>query len=242
MKGIEWLTKRPIAHRGLHDGNKLVWENTLAAFSLAVERDYAIECDVHLTSDGEVVVFHDSDLRRLVGQDGQVHDCTLARMTSMTVGGTNERVPSLEQMLNRVAGAVPLVMELKGVTGHDDGLVEALATRLMAYTGHVAIMSFDHHLVRDFKKLLPHIPCGLTAEGLRDVDMEAHFSMLAHDIDFVSYNVHHLNNRFVSFVRQRLAMPVITWTVRNGEDLAITLAMADQATFELMDPDASIAS
>ncbi|MGL4490623.1 MAG: glycerophosphodiester phosphodiesterase, partial [Rhizobiaceae bacterium] len=83
------------------------------------------------------------------------------------------------------------------------------------------------------------VPSGLTAEGLREADMEAHFSMLAHDIDFVSYNVHHLDNRFVSFVRNRLSMPVITWTVRNAQDMATTMSMADQATFELMDPDQS---
>ncbi len=239
MKDFSWLTRRPIAHRGLHDGNKQVWENTLAAFAAAKAQNYAIECDVHLTKDHEVVVFHDGDLKRLAGRDGYVHGQTSAEMAKMHIGGTAERVPSLKQMLDLVAGAVPLVIELKGDEGHDSGLVAALADGLKGYGGPVAVMSFDHHLIRDFKKHIPHLPSGLTAEGLRDADMEAHFSMLAHDIDFVSYNVHHLDNRFVSFVRQKLSMPVITWTVRNSKDLATTMAMADQATFELMNPDAA---
>jgi glycerophosphoryl diester phosphodiesterase len=239
MKDLSWLIRRPIAHRGLHDGNKQVWENTLAAFALAKARDFAIECDVHLTKDNQVVVFHDSDLKRLTGGDGFVHGQSADEMAQLHIGGTKERVPSLKQMLDLVAGSVPLVIELKGDDGHDSGLVEALANGLKGYAGPVAVMSFDHHLIRDFKKYMPHLPFGLTAEGLRDVDMEAHFSMLAHDIDFVSYNVKHLDNRFVSFVRQKLSMPVITWTVRTSEDLATTMAKADQATFELMNPDAA---
>jgi glycerophosphoryl diester phosphodiesterase len=238
MNDIGWLTKRPIAHRGLHDGNKAVWENTLAAFALAIERNFAIECDVHLSKDGQVVVFHDGELKRLTSHEGFVHDHSAAQLCTMRIGGTSEHIPGLQQMLALVAGRVPLVIELKADAGHDTTLVAALAKGLEGYAGPVAVMSFDHHLIRDFKKYMPNVPAGLTAEGLRDVDMEAHFSMLAHGIDFISYNVHHLDNRFVAFVRNTLSLPVITWTVRNARDMATTKAFADQATFELMDPDA----
>ena len=70
---LDWLIARPIAHRGLHDGNRLVWENTLSAFADAMKHNYAIECDVHLTKDGVPIVFHDGDLKRLTGKEGQVH-------------------------------------------------------------------------------------------------------------------------------------------------------------------------
>jgi glycerophosphoryl diester phosphodiesterase len=76
----------------------------------------------------------------------------------------------------------------------------------------------------------------LTAEGLLDRELEAHFSMLAHNIDFVSYNVHHLENRFVEFVRARLGLPVISWTVRNLADKTASDALVDQITFEGFDP------
>ncbi|MGL4488883.1 MAG: glycerophosphodiester phosphodiesterase family protein, partial [Rhizobiaceae bacterium] len=201
MRDLGWLTRRPIAHRGLHDGNKQVWENTLDAFAAAKSRNFTIECDVHLTKDNQVIVFHDGDLKRLTGRDGAVHEHSGDEMRALRIGGTAQHVPTLGQMLDLVDGSVPLVIELKGDAGHDDGLVEALAHGLSGYAGQVAVMSFDHHLIRDFKKHMPDVPSGLTAEGLREADMEAHFSMLAHDIDFVSYNVHHLDNRFVSFVR-----------------------------------------
>jgi glycerophosphoryl diester phosphodiesterase len=229
---LSWLTARPIAHRGLHDGNKGRWENTLTAFSRAIVGNYAIECDVHLSGDGVPVVFHDADLERLTGEKGMIHDRTAAQLSTIRIGGTQDHIPLLAQMLALVDGKVPLVIELKGHPGHDDGLVAAVARGLSGYTGHAAIMSFEHHLLRRCAKDAPGIPVGLTAEGVHDPDMEGHFSMLAHGIQFVSYNVHHLPNRFVSFVRQQMGLPVITWTVREPQSLKKTYDFADQATFE----------
>lgn len=236
MSNISWIKQRPVAHRGLHDGNKQVWENTLAAFSAAVKHGYPIECDLHLTKDGVPVVFHDSPLKRLTGEEGHARDLTAKQICALQIGGTAERVPTLDQMLAHVGGKVPLVIELKGDQGHDEGLVKATAKSLAKYKGKAAIMSFDHHLIRQFAKHAPDTPGGLTAEGIKDADIEAHFAMLAHGISFVSYNVHHLPNRFVTLVRGKLKMPVITWTVRTQAELAKTHAEADQATFELMDP------
>ncbi len=206
MSNIAWIKKRPVAHRGLHDGNKQVWENTLAAFSAAMKHGYPIECDLHLTKDGVPVVFHDSTLKRLTGEDGHARDLTAKQICSLHIGGTQERVPTLDQMLIHVGGKVPLVIELKGDEGHDDGLVKATAKSLAKYKGKAAIMSFDHHLIRQFSKHAPGIDGGLTAEGIKDADIEAHFSMLAHGISFVSYNIHHLPNRFVTLVRSKLKM------------------------------------
>jgi len=232
MTDISWLTRRPIAHRGYHDLNRSRWENTLSAFDAAIERDYAIECDVHLSADGVPVVFHDSVLNRLAGRDGFVHEMSAAELNQLKVGGTDDHIPTLAEMLARVRGRVPLVIELKGVEGKDTGLVAAVAQTLEGYRGEAAIMSFDHWLVRRFADEAPGIPAGLTAEKRTIPALEAHFSMLAHPISFVSFGVSDLPNPFVSFVREKLAMPVITWTVRNEEARAATFAHADQMTFE----------
>ena len=167
MTDIAWLTARPIAHRGFHDLNKTRWENTLSAFAAAAERGFAIECDVHLSSDGVPVIFHDDDLQRLTGQDGFVWQRTAARAARRSrIGGTADHVPTLQEMLDLVDGRVPLVVELKGIPGHDEGLVaRSSAQMLRAYKGKAAIMSFDHWLIRDFPKYAPGIPAGLTAYG-----------------------------------------------------------------------------
>ncbi|KAB2691700.1 glycerophosphodiester phosphodiesterase [Brucella pseudogrignonensis] len=241
MSSPEWLKKQPIAHRGLHDLNKDRWENTLAAFDAAAKAGFAIECDVHLTKDGGVIVFHDDDLKRLTGREGRISDLTLAEATELHIGGTADRAPTLKQMLDLIAGRVPVVIELKGIEGRDDGLVAAVAKELASYKGQAAIMSFDHHLVRLFASDAPGIPGGLTAEGTRTKDFEAHFSMLAHQISFVSYNVHHLPNPFVSFAREKLDLPVISWTVRDTEMKKHSDLNVDQITFEGFDPRAMVA-
>jgi glycerophosphoryl diester phosphodiesterase len=240
MSDIAWITKRPVAHRGYHDLNKTRWENTLSAFAAAVEKNYAIECDVHLSADGVPVIVHDNDLRRLTGSEGFVWQRTAAELTALRIGGTSEHLPTLVETLSLVAGRVPLVIELKGIAGHDAGLVARVAAQLRNYPGKAALMSFDHWLIRDFAKDAPGIPAGLTAYGGMQQEFEAHSAMLVNGISFVSYDVTALPNRFVSFVRERLAMPVISWTVRDKAALKLSDAHADQMTFEGFDPDAPL--
>ncbi|RWX62525.1 glycerophosphodiester phosphodiesterase, partial [Mesorhizobium sp. M4B.F.Ca.ET.089.01.1.1] len=119
MTDLSWLTARPVAHRGFHDMNKTRWENTLSAFAAAAERGYAIECDVHLSSDRVPVIIHDGDLKRLTGEDGFVWQRTAAELSALRVGGTADHVPTLQQALDLIDGRVPLVVELKGTPGYD---------------------------------------------------------------------------------------------------------------------------
>jgi glycerophosphoryl diester phosphodiesterase len=232
MPDLAWLTARPIAHRGLHDSNRTRWENTRAAFQAAIDHGFAIECDVHLTADRVPVVFHDPDLSRLTGRQGQVWQHTAAELAEFAIGGTEERIPSLADVLSLVAGQVPIIIELKWIPGQDHGLVEQTVRCLEGYPGPAAMMSFDHYLVRDMALHAGDIPYGLTAEGMETTEIETHFTMLAHGISFVSYAVKHLPNPFVTFVREKLAMPVITWTVRDEAAARATLEHADQMTFE----------
>lgn len=104
------------------------------------------------------------------------------------------------------AATCPIVIELKGIPGRDHGLVRKVARALKGYDGKVAIMSFDHWLIRDFAEQAPGVPAGLTAWGDKDHELEGGSrAMLAHGISFVSYGVVHLPNRFVRFVRESWA-------------------------------------
>lgn len=237
-----FLKRLPIAHRGLHDGNRNRWENTMAAFAAAVEAGYGIELDVQQTRDGKAIVFHDEKLERLSGRQGFIHELDASEATALSIGGTGERAPLLAAVLDLVAGKVPLVIELKGNAGHDAGLVDAVASDLKGYTGEVAIMSFAHWHVRKFRDRVPGVPGGLTAEGTRPGQLESHFSMLAHDIAFASFHVDELPNPFVATMRERLGLPVITWTVRNPEQVLLTDTHADQMTFEGFLPPCPAAS
>ena len=235
MGKLAWLTERPIAHRGFHDRNRTVWENTMTAFSRAVEADFAIECDLQYSADAVPVVFHDGTLRRVCGIDGDVRKRTAAELGLLSVGGTADRIPTLKQVLALVRGRVPLVIELKGRRGDDEGFAMAVLDVLEGYEGEVALMSFDHWLVADLKALDSPYPVGLTAEGKRPEELAAHAQAMALGLDFISYDYQALPNAFVDAERA-LGVPVITWTVQDDEARTITAQHADQMTFEGFDP------
>ena len=235
MSDFAWLTERPIAHRGYHDMNKTVWENTLSAFQRAVDAGFAIECDLQYASDGVPVVFHDDDLQRLCNIPGDVRAKTSGELSLMTIGGTKDRVPRLRDMLNLVKGKVPLVIELKGRAGDDDGFVEAVLDVLEGYHGPVALMSFDHWLLRELKEIGVPYPVGLTAYGDKPEIWERQVKEMEVGLDFTSYHYAHLPNPFTDGLRSK-GIPVITWTVRDEAAIKQTFENADQMTFEGFDP------
>ncbi|WP_112610203.1 glycerophosphodiester phosphodiesterase [Rhizobium sp. WW22] len=235
MSKLAWLTERPVAHRGYHDMNKEVWENTLSAFNRAIEAGFAIECDLHYASDGVPVVFHDDDLQRVCNLPGEVRERTSAELGLLSIGGTRDKIPTLKQLLQLCGGKVPLVLELKGREGDDEGFAESVLEVLEGYKGHVALMSFDHWLLKDLKALEAPYPVGLTAEGNKPETFFQHDEAMHLGLDFISYFYGHLPNPFVTAQRQR-SIPVITWTVRNEAARKHTFANADQMTFEGFDP------
>lgn len=236
MSKLAWLTAQPIAHRGYHDMNKTVWENTLSAFSRAIEAGFAIECDIQLSSDSVPMVFHDHDLQRLCRLPGEVRERTAGELGMLSVGGTSDRIPTLRKMLDLVKGRVPLVIELKGIDAEqDDGFVEGVLDVLESYEGHVALMSFDYHLLRALKAVDCPYPVGLTAEGRGTDDFTAHREAMDLGLDFISYFVGHLPNDFISS-QQEKGVPIITWTVRDEIARAQTYTYAEQMTFEGFDP------
>jgi hypothetical protein len=101
-RAFDWLIARPIAHRGLHDAKRGVVENTRSAFAAAMASNYAIECDVQLTADGEAVVFHDDTLDRLATAQGPLIARTSAELRSIALRGSTDRI---ETCLSARAGS-----------------------------------------------------------------------------------------------------------------------------------------
>jgi glycerophosphoryl diester phosphodiesterase len=235
MSKLAWLTERPIAHRGYHDLNRTVWENTLTAFARAADAGFSIECDLQYAADAVPVVFHDDDLQRLCGIKGDVRERTAGELGLLAIGGTKDRIPTLSQMLRLVNGRVPLVIELKGRKGDDEGFAMAVLDAIEDYEGPIALMSFDHWLLKDLKALGTTRPVGLTAEGARPENLFVHDEAMQLGLDFISYHYGHLPNSFISKERT-LGRPIITWTVRDDEARTITALNADQMTFEGFDP------
>jgi glycerophosphoryl diester phosphodiesterase len=235
MTNVAWIRDLPVAHRGYHDLNTHVWENTLSAFSRAVEAGFAIECDLHYASDGVPVIFHDEDLQRLCNLHGDIRERTSRELGLIAIGGTSDKVPTLRQLLDLVKGKVPLVLELKGREADDEGFAEAVLEVLEGYEGKVALMSFDHWLLRDLKALGAPYPLGLTADGNKPEAFKTHAKAMEIGLDFISYHYGDLPNAFITSEREK-GIPVITWTVRDEAARRLTFANADQMTFEGFDP------
>jgi glycerophosphoryl diester phosphodiesterase len=235
MPDVAFLTYQPIAHRGLHDGNKAIWENTLSAFEAAIAGGYAIECDLQYAADAVPVIFHDDDMQRLCNMRVDIRSKSSAELGLVSVGGTKDKVPSLKALLQLARGRVPLLLELKGRQGDDEGFASAVLEVLEDYQGEVALMSFDTWLLEELKELESPRPVGLTAEGTKEKDFETHRKVMAHGLDFISYNIAHLPNAFIDGERAR-GVPVISWTVRTAEQAEHSRHNADQITFEGFDP------
>lgn len=240
MNAPHWLVERPIAHRGYHDMNETVFENTLSAFQRAIDAGFAIECDLQYAADGVPVVFHDDNVRRLCPVDADVRSKLSSELAQMSIGGTKDRIPTFDQMLKLVGGRVPLIIELKGRKGDDDGFTGAVLDRLASYDGPAALMSFNTWLLDELKDMEATVPVGLTAEGTTETDFAAHRAIMARGLDFVSYNYEHLPNAFIDELRARQT-PIITWTVRDEAGRKATALYADQMTFEGFDPREGVA-
>lgn len=235
-RDLGWLTSRPIAHRGLHDEASGVHENSLTAFRAAVEAGFAIECDIHLSADGVPIVFHDETLSRLTGVEGKLAERTADDLAALRLKDSADHIPTLRELLDLVAGRVPLVVEMKGADAlRDDGFAEALRPLFEAYEGPLVLMSFDDWLV-DQALALGVVPVGLTAEGIRPDSLSRHQAVFERGCAFVSYNVHHLPNPFVEWVREEKRSPIIAWTVRTPTEAEHSARYADQITFEGFTP------
>jgi len=113
MPGLDWLIARPVAHRGLHNVGAGIVENTPSAFAAAVAGNYAIECDLQLSADGEAMVHHDETLGRLTEGEAWLDTMTAADLKHVAFRATTDRMITAGDLCDLVAGRVPLVVELK---------------------------------------------------------------------------------------------------------------------------------
>lgn len=240
MTPLDALIARPIAHRGLHDGNKSIMENSLSAIIAAADAGYAIEIDVQLSADNVAIMFHDETLDRLTAKTGLVSDYTAKDLLNITLGDTADTLLPLATVLATLDGRAPIVVEMKDNGSNNPALAKAVAEDLLAYEGPCAAMSFAYDLVTGFAQLAPSIAAGLTAQGITDDKTDIHRTFLertSNTVSFIAYGVTDLPNALVTEMRETRDMKVITWTVRDAETHKRCAAHVDQITFELFVPD-----
>jgi len=242
----EVFLSRPIAHRALHDRAAGRPENSRAAIRAAVAAGYGIEMDLQPSADGVPMVFHDYDLRRLTGVPGRVRGLTAAELGAIRLLDAEDGIPTLAEVLEIVAGQVPLLIELKdqdGAMGPAVGaLEEATAQVLEGYAGPVAVMSFNPNSVAAFHALAPQVPVGLTTSAYTAADWPllpaAVRAQLREIPDYARAGCCFISHEAADLPAPRVAelkaqgAAILCWTIRSPEAEAAARRVAQNVTFE----------
>ena len=245
----DWLTARPIAHRALHSKQSGLVENTPAAAAAAIAKNYAIECDIQRTKDGEAVVFHDFTLDRLMRTEGRVDAFRADDLGQLTYKDCDQRIVSLPDFLARIGGRTPVIVEIKSRYDGDMRLADRAMAAVAAYAGPACLKSFDPAVLVHLRGAAAVCPLGLVAQARYDTSAEwaglpqdrcASFADLR-DFplarpDFLSWSFADLPHAVPMLCRKGIGMPVMTWTVRSREALIHGKLWADQIIFEDFEP------
>jgi glycerophosphoryl diester phosphodiesterase len=244
MPTLDWLIARPVAHRGLHDAAAGIIENTPSAFTAAIAANYAIECDLQISADGEAMVHHDDGLGRLTDGSGRLDAMTATDLKRVPFRATPDRMITIGELCDLVAGRVTLVIELKSRFDGDRRVVTRITEVLSTYRGAAAVMSFDPAQIAALREIAPAVTRGIIAEsrsrrqdrGHLAADAKRAIAYLGNALrsspQFIAYSVQDLPATMPLAARNILGLPLLTWTVRTAADRARATRFADQMIFE----------
>jgi glycerophosphoryl diester phosphodiesterase len=231
MSDLGWLISRPVAHRGLHDAATGVIENTPSAIAAAAAAGYAIEVDLQVTAEGDAVVHHDAALGRLTQGSNALAALTVDELKRVAFKATADRMITLGELCDLVAGRVALVLELKSLGDRDPRLPRRVAQVLESYPGPTALMSFDPWPVAALREFAPARPRGLVATRERRPAAWIN-AMITARFNFIAYAVVDLPAAVPGLARRWAGVPVLTWTVRTDAERRCASRFADQMIFE----------
>lgn len=237
-----WLKTVPIAHRGLHTNDAESPENSLSACQRAIDRGYGIEIDVQMSSDGQAVVFHDHNLKRMTGVDMHINEMPWAEMKKLKLMGSNQGIPLLGDVLDLVRGQVPLLIEVKN-EGAPVGVLEAAMIReLREYSGEFAIQAFNPFVLRYFAGNAPEFVRGQLSSSFKGDSLAVYKKFLLRYLllnhlsrpSFVAYETGALPGWFARRLKKK-GLHLLTWTVRDMEEYNRSIKIFDNVIFEGFD-------
>lgn len=237
-----WLRNIKIAHRGLHD--ETIPENSLLSYQKAAELGLAIEIDVYLTLDDQIVVFHDSTLNRMTGVDKKITQCTLAELKQLRLNNTDQTIPTLQEVLDVCEGKSPLLIEIKGESTKVGKLEQIMYDMLKNYKGDFAIQSFNPFSVKWYADNAPEIIRGVLSSYFMGEKIKWYKKLLVKRLlmngsinpDFVSYDQVNMPNNICKKERNKGRL-IINWTVTSKEREEELREYYDNIIFENYMPD-----
>ena len=231
IKRINPLFLKGICHRGLHNAEYI--ENGMLAFNNALSKHMAIELDIHLTKDNELVVIHDSTLKRVTGKEGIVEDLTLKEIKENYKLLNGETIPSLSEVLSLINEEIPIVIELKVFRKNYVPLAKRLKEELkerVKYKGNYLLISFDPRALFQFNKE------GYVRQLL--VTSEPKFRYVYHfrhffegvDLDYKLFE----DKRVRRYCKKHFSN---VWTIENKEKFDEFVPLSECITFQHIDVD-----
>lgn len=229
--GWERLEGVRFAHRGLHDPEQGIPENSMAAFQRAIDHGFGAELDVHLMADGNLAVVHDSSLKRVCGADVLIEDLTFEELEDYPLMGTEEYIPLFREVLSLFEGKTPLVIELKAERGNANALTDAVMAELEGWKGIYCVESFHPAVLLRLKERYPHVLRGqLSQNFLRDsevgnLSLPVRFMLTnllttaATRPDFIAYNWQDRGNISLRLMKALYNVHEVDWTVRDRETM-----------------------
>jgi glycerophosphoryl diester phosphodiesterase len=187
-------------------------ENSLEAFRLGWESGApALECDIHMSSDGVPMVMHDATLDRTTELTGRVDATTAAEMK-------RAGVPTLDELLDHVRGKAILVIEIKAGVGVEKAVVDRVRRR--GIKDEVIVFSFNQDIVRRVKELGPEIfTVWLSSRGF-ELRQTPELLRTLRDLnaDAVGFQYRNVTPGLADVLR-RAGRPLFVWTVPPGEEV-----------------------
>jgi len=230
---LNWLTKIPIAHRGLHDNERNIPENSMIAFESAVAAGYPVELDVQLLRDNNIAVFHDSFLSRMTDLGGAIYNTTADQLKNIKLLKSDQTIPLLEDVLDLINGKVPVIVELK--SRRAVGKLESQVHNILShYKGEFAVESFNPLSIKWFKDNAPELIRGLLS-GI--IGRGRLFAKLSKP-HFLACDIRYLPSTAISTLRSK-GYPVIGYTAKSKNDYERAAEYCDNIIFEGFLPHAS---
>ena len=214
---MKLFKNRFIAHRGLHK-NKMIPENSMLAFKAAIEKNYAIEFDINITKDNQIVVFHDDDLNRLCNKKENIEDVSYDFLKDLNLYESNEKIPLLKELLDEVAGKIPLIIEIK--KHKNIGLLEnILLEMLKEYKGEYFICSFEKDILLWLEKNKPKERRGLIFGSLpikfkKYEKIAFLYKYFKSKADFISLEDKLIDSSIYDFCKKK-ELDIVVWTIKD---------------------------
>lgn len=230
-------------HRGYHDGNVSIPENSLSSFQAAIDAGYGIELDIQLSADKVPMVFHDADLAHACGVEGKIWDYTCEELQQMQLFDTEETIPTLRDTLDLINGQVPILIEYK-MDKVDTDVCAYSHELLKDYEGPYAIQSFHPFALFWYRQNANDIPRGIIAKNfLRDNKEKGEKSDIIDFLttnlmlnvvgypDFVSYDYQDADY-FALKLTRLMGARTSTWTLKDPAHYEQVKGQFDLYTFE----------